>query len=147
MPAPDVVEQLVERFAGDTAGYTSPNYNETEARLEFIDPLFRALGWDVGNTQGAPPDLRDVIYEQTFKRTPGLKQPEEIIGKRPDYTFRVEQRPRFYVEAKKPAEDVRHNPKYAFQVRSYGWSTKLPISVLTDFQELAVYDCRVPPRK
>ena len=72
---------------------------------------------------------------------------ENITGRRPDYTFRIDQKPRFYVEAKKPSEDLERNKKHAFQVRSYGWNTRLPISVLTDFQELAVYDCRLPPNE
>lgn len=32
-------------------------------------------------------------------------------------------------------------------MRRYGWSAKLPLSILTDFEELAVYDCRVKPAK
>ena len=32
-------------------------------------------------------------------------------------------------------------------MRRYGWSAKLPLSILTDFEELAVYDCRVKPEK
>ncbi|MGH7136663.1 MAG: hypothetical protein ACREHD_13050 [Pirellulales bacterium] len=33
----------------------------------------------------------------------------------------------------------------AFQLRRYAWSAKLPLSVLSDFEELAVYDCRIKP--
>ena len=32
-------------------------------------------------------------------------------------------------------------------MRRYGWSAKLPISLLTDFEHLAVYDCRLRPVK
>ncbi|NHZ85597.1 MAG: N-6 DNA methylase, partial [Planctomycetia bacterium] len=35
----------------------------------------------------------------------------------------------------------------AFQLRRYAWSAKLPLSVLTDFEEFAVYDCRIRPFK
>ncbi|TVS16703.1 MAG: restriction endonuclease subunit M, partial [Planctomycetaceae bacterium] len=35
----------------------------------------------------------------------------------------------------------------AFQLRRYGWSAKLALSILTDFEEFAVYDCRVRPVK
>ena len=35
----------------------------------------------------------------------------------------------------------------AFQLRRYAWSAKLPLSILSDFEELAVYDCRVKPDK
>jgi hypothetical protein len=30
-------------------------------------------------------------------------------------------------------------------VERYAWSAKLPLSVLTDFEEFAVYDCRIKP--
>ena len=29
------------------------------------------------------------------------------------------------------------------QLRRYAWSARLPLSILTDFEEFAVYDCRV----
>ena len=32
-------------------------------------------------------------------------------------------------------------------MRRYGWSAKLPLSILTDFEEFSVYDCRVKPSK
>jgi hypothetical protein len=35
----------------------------------------------------------------------------------------------------------------AYQLRRYGWSAKLQLSILTDFEEFAVYDCRVKPSK
>jgi hypothetical protein len=47
--APDAIRRLVERFAGNVAGYRSPLCNETQVRVEFIDPFFSALGWDMAN--------------------------------------------------------------------------------------------------
>ena len=35
----------------------------------------------------------------------------------------------------------------AFQVRRYGYSAKLPLSILTNFEEFAVYDTRIKPEK
>ena len=35
----------------------------------------------------------------------------------------------------------------AYQLRRYAWSSKLPLSILTDFDEFAVYDCRVRPNR
>ncbi len=51
----------------------------------------------------------------------------------------------FYVEAKKPGVALKTAASAAFQLRRYAWSAKLPLSVLTDFEELAVYDCRLRP--
>lgn len=33
----------------------------------------------------------------------------------------------------------------AYQVRRYGWSAKLPVSIITDFEEFAVCDCTRKP--
>ena len=52
---------------------------------------------------------------------------------------------KFFVEAKKPSVNLKDDPAPAYQLRRYAWSAKLPLSLLTDFQELAVYDCRVRP--
>ena len=46
---PSELAALVERFGRNRQAYHSPAYNETQTRREFIDPLFKALGWDVDN--------------------------------------------------------------------------------------------------
>ncbi|MEE8200496.1 MAG: DUF559 domain-containing protein [Candidatus Acidoferrales bacterium] len=66
--------------------------------------------------------------------------------KAPDYTFRVGQLPKFYAEAKKCGVNISADPAPAYQLRRYGWSAKLALSILTDFEELGVYDCTAPPR-
>jgi len=52
MPAPQEVSELVKRFDRNRESYRSSEYNETQARREFIDPFFKALGWDIDNEQG-----------------------------------------------------------------------------------------------
>ena len=54
---------------------------------------------------------------------------------------------KFFVEAKKPAVNIEMNIHPAFQLRRYAWSAKLPLGILTDFEEFAVYDCRTKPDK
>jgi hypothetical protein len=44
MSAPDSIRALVERFEANRVAYRSQKYNETQARREFIDPFFKALG-------------------------------------------------------------------------------------------------------
>lgn len=50
MPAPPQIIELVERFDNYYERYKSLAYNETQVRREFIDPFFKALGWDIDNT-------------------------------------------------------------------------------------------------
>jgi hypothetical protein len=55
MSAPDSILQLVEHFETHRLAYLSPDYNEAQARREFIDPFFEALGWDIFNKQNYAP--------------------------------------------------------------------------------------------
>ncbi|MDP1544927.1 MAG: N-6 DNA methylase, partial [Anaerolineales bacterium] len=112
--------------------------NETELRRQFLDPFFESLGWDVGNNKGLDERRKEVAHELSV----------EIDGqqKKADYAFRTGiDKFDFLVEAKKPSVKIESNPDPAFQVKRYGWSAKLPINILTDFEHFAVYDCRVKP--
>jgi len=137
MTAPDSILQLVELFETHQQTYRSQNYPETQARLEFINPFFEALGWDVLNKQGYAHAYKDVIHEDQIK----------VAGasKAPDYAFRIGGTRKFFVEAKKPAVNLKDEVSPAYQLRRYAWSAKLPLSILTDFEEFAVYDCREKP--
>ena len=52
MPAPQTVLTLIENFERNLDAYRSGKYNETQVRRDFIDPLFKALGWDMDNSAG-----------------------------------------------------------------------------------------------
>jgi adenine-specific DNA-methyltransferase len=67
--------------------------------------------------------------------------------KAPDYALKIGENIKFLVEAKKPSVNLEESADPAYQLRSYAWNAKLPISILTDFEELAIYDCRYPPKK
>jgi hypothetical protein len=132
------VADLVERFARNLATYRSQGYNETQVRLEFINPFFEALGWDMANKAGYAEAYKDVVHEDALKVGAGTRAP--------DYCFRVGGARKFFLEAKKPAVDVKGDVGPAYQLRRYAWSAKLPLSLLTDFEEFAVYDCRQRPK-
>jgi len=136
--APSVIADLVERFEQQGDAYKSGQYNEAQLRKEFIDPMFKALGWDMENISGYAEAYKDVIHEDAIK-----------IGgatKAPDYCFRIGGTRKFFLEAKKPSVDIKTDAHPAYQLRRYAWSAKLPLSILTDFEEFAVYDCRIEPK-
>jgi len=133
----DLVADLVKRFSRNAAAYRGPAYNEAQARIEFINPFFEALGWDVQNRSGKAPQYRAVVYEFSVE--------VEGVRKAPDYAFRIGREPKFFTEAKKPGVNLKADANAAYQLRTYGWNVKLPLSLLTDFEELAVYDCRARP--
>ena len=43
MSAPPAIQQLVARFHRNLPDYKRGQYNETQLRREFIDPLFKAI--------------------------------------------------------------------------------------------------------
>src|SRR2546426_5829583 len=137
MSAPTEILELVQRFERQLDAYKSGQYNETQLRREFLDPFFKALGWDIDNEQGYAEPYKDVIHEDAIKVGEATKAP--------DYCFRIGGARKFFLEAKKPAVDIKHDVSPAFQLRRYAWTTKLPLSILSDFEEFAVYDCRVKP--
>jgi type I restriction-modification system DNA methylase subunit len=138
MPAPESIKQLVERFEQHYESYRSSKYNETQLRREFLDPFFEALGWDVLNKLGYSEENKHVIHEDSL----------EIEGakKAPDYAFKIGVKRKFFVEAKKPFEKIETKAEFAFQLKRYVWSAKLPLGILTDFEEFAVYECRSKPK-
>ena len=135
---PPKIEELVKSFARHKVEYKKSAYNETEVRIEFVNPFWTALGWDVENKSGYAMPYRDVIHEDAVK-----------IGgttKAPDYGFRIGGTRKFFVETKKPSLNLKDDPSPANQLRRYAWNCKLSLSILMDFEEFAVYDCRVRPK-
>ncbi len=139
MPAPEEISKLVERYTNNHNQYRSSSYREADVRLEFLDPLFKALDWDVDNTQGNAPQYRDVVTEESLEVEGSIKTP--------DYSFRLSGTTKFFVEAKKPSVDICSDKMPAFQLKRYAWSAKLPLSILTNFEDISVYDCRFKPVK
>jgi type I restriction-modification system DNA methylase subunit len=137
--APSEIVALVEKFSEHRDQYHRTGYNETLLRRDFLDPFFEALGWDMTNRQGYAEAYRDVIHEDALV--------VEKSARAPDYCFRIGGTRKFFVEAKKPAVDIKTDVSPAFQLRRYAWTAKLPLSILTDFEEFAVYDCRKKPDK
>src|SRR5438874_12761493 len=135
---PDTVKKFIERFTQQSGQVRSSEYNETQLRIDFVNPLFAALGWDMDNAQGFAEQYREVVHEDRVKVAGATKAP--------DYSFRIGGVRKFFLEAKKPAVDIKQAWEPAYQLRRYAWSAKLAVSLLTDFEELAIYDCRIKPR-
>ncbi|RZN34824.1 MAG: restriction endonuclease subunit R [Methanosarcinales archaeon] len=131
------IGELVERFRYNLNVYKKSAYNETQVRREFIDPFFEALGWDVSNKQGHAEQYKDVVHEDAIKVGRSTRAP--------DYSFRIGGLRKFFVEAKKPAVNIKDDVAPSYQLRRYAWSAKLPLSIVTDFEEISVYDCRIKP--
>ncbi len=123
------LSRLVSTFERHFLHVTSPDYNEATLRAEYLDPLFAALGWDVGNRKGLIHTEREVDIEV---RT-------AVSGKqtRADYVFRIVRIERFTCEAKKPYEKLHTG--HAYQAKRDAYARGIPFAILSDFEELKFY--------
>lgn len=136
--AKDIFEEtllsLIHKFEKDKRHYLAKGYPEAQVRIDFLNPFFQALGWDIENKAQKPPHERDVIVELS----------PETTG-RPDYNFRVSGATKFFVEAKAPSvtlDDINH----ILQAKTYAWSTKeVYFVILTDFEEFKLFDASLKP--
>jgi predicted type IV restriction endonuclease len=134
-----LLNQLILKFKDGSQEYHSSGYKEAHLRQEFLDPFFEILGWDIRNEKNASEIYKEVIFEESIKVSSSIEVP--------DYCFRLGGKRKFLVEAKKPNVKLADNSTAAYQIRRYGWSANLPVSILTNFEEFAVYDCRIKPSK
>lgn len=137
----DKIHTLVEKYEANKEFYRTSKFNETQLRNEFLDPLFEALGWDIRNEAGKSTNEREVLLEEA------LKANAYSHSKKPDYTFRLYGERKFFLEAKKPCVHIETEDEPAKQVRRYGYTAGLKISVLSNFEHLYIYDTSYPVEK
>jgi len=120
--------ELVSQFGKRRPHYKSQSYDEAALRNDYLNPFWRALGWDLENLEGLPQSLREVEIESRV----------DVAGrkKKADYLFRTDGLNRFVCEAKRPGEELS---RFAFQVQRYAYNFQVYLAILTDFEELYVY--------
>lgn len=113
------IEKLVENFKKIPAAQRK-GMNEMQTRLGYILPMFKALGWDTSN-----------INEVT---------PEEKVSRGwVDFSFRLGNIPRFFLETKRADEDL-NNPAFVKQAIDYAWTKSVTWALLSDFEGLRVFN-------
>jgi type I restriction-modification system DNA methylase subunit len=123
--AKENLAKLVEKFERESAAGKIKDYNEEATKISFIQPFLKdVLGWEVGNQDEVSPE-------------------ERISRGRVDYGLKVEGKIKVFVEAKPPKADLN---KYIEQAIRYGYNRKgVPFVLLTDFEELKLFDVWVKP--
>ena len=136
MTKKEKLEKLVKTFSDNLNYYKDPknNYNEQTTRDDFISPLLCIFGWDVSNSQGLPPQYKEVVPEKYSIKTD-----------RPDYSLTLKGVTKLFVEVKKPAVEIQVEYAPAFQARRYGWNANHKIAILTNFEYLSIYDTTIIP--
>lgn len=137
MAAPQVIHRLVETFDKKKFELKNSSYKEAHLRQEFINPFWEALGWDMINRQGLAEYMKEVIHEDSL-----IIQGSHTA---PDYCFRKETQRKFFLEVKAPKVYIKGDPSPAYQLKRYAWNAQLPVSILSDFEEFAVYQCTGRP--
>lgn len=135
------IRTLVENFRAHIKAFKSSETKEASIRQQFIDPFWRALGWDVGDTKGQGPALAEVIIEKNIETA----EASGLRNRRPDYLFRLGGFSRFVVEAKKPAVDLDADKNGIYQAKQYAWNSTIPFAILTDFEQFRLYDTTLKP--
>ncbi|HLP25563.1 MAG TPA: N-6 DNA methylase, partial [Acidobacteriota bacterium] len=140
MPIPSRLLERIATFRAHLDSYLSPDYKEARLREEFLNPLFEELGWDIANRNGYAEAYKDVVHEDALKIS-------GVGTVAPDFSFRIGGNRKFFVEAKKPSVRVKDDPEPAAQLRRYSFTAGLPLGIVTDFHEFAIYDGRVRYRE
>jgi type I restriction-modification system DNA methylase subunit len=147
------VAALVESFNRDL-DVIKRGDSSLEANVEdnYVKPLFASLGWNIHNT-GLSHTREEFIVQYQLKTARGGN-----VG-RPDYLLRVwdesisRMRHVLIMEAKHPKYDLTHEARWISQAYLYAYSTlsraerperRVPLSLLTDFEEFRLFDCRDP---
>lgn len=134
----DSLKSLVDRYQAFKLNGSLDNSSEATMRT-WIDELLSVFGWNVQDTH-------QVLTERTLDKMERKKL--KAIGStnmRPDYTLVNGKIPLAFVDAKNLAVNIENDKDVAFQIRSYGWSIGAPFSVVTNFEQLAIYDCSYMP--
>ncbi|MEM4347550.1 MAG: N-6 DNA methylase [Candidatus Altiarchaeota archaeon] len=114
------IRKLVEKYNRVVEEKRVITYNEEMTKKDFILPLFRALGWNIE-------DSNEVTAE------------EKISKKRVDYGFRINGIPKFFLEVK-PLRGDLDNPKFIEQAINYAWHKGCTWAVLTNFESVKIFN-------
>jgi adenine-specific DNA-methyltransferase len=130
-----------------------PATRKRRSKTQDVDATIGVVGNEnqSGLRKGLTPDAaRKMRMESVTPKRPSKAQRQQgALGqKRADYAFSLApnfKQTKFFVEAKKPSRTLRQNKDDYFQTAKYGWNAGTGISILTDFEELVIIDCRFKP--
>lgn len=114
---------LAVRYAANRTEYIKPTYGETSLRVEFFDPLFCILGWDVNNEAGLSIYTREVIHEANVTVD---DEDSAHANKKPDYAFRLGGKTKFFLEAKKLSVNIVERRKPASRQGAMDGAVTMP---------------------
>jgi len=121
--AKEKIKKLVEKYEEVKNSNRLKLYTEEETKKDFILPLFEVLGWDISIK-------KEVSAEEHI-----------ISSGRVDYGFYLNDRIKFYLEAKPLKADLNRE-EYANQAIRYAFNKGAVWAVLTDFESVKVFNAQ-----
>ena len=135
------IEKLVKDYEELRNQYGQTGYDEQQFCTHVLNKFFKALGWDVDNVENKSEYYCDVSLQYRLRSEESTKFPDYAFG------YPAKTNPKFFVEAKTPSTTLKTEKGPAHQIRSYGRSAELARSILTNFEEFAIYDCSKKPKQ
>ncbi|MBN1940977.1 MAG: N-6 DNA methylase [Candidatus Diapherotrites archaeon] len=96
--------------------------NEQEIKAKFVQPLFEFLNWDF--------------------RSSDVKLEEKVSNGRVDYSFRINNIPKCFIEAKRPSANV-DSDEIINQAKNYAWHKATTWAVVTNFKRIVIYNALI----
>jgi type I restriction-modification system DNA methylase subunit len=134
----DVHNRLMQPLFRQEVVPESRMKSSTAREVKEQEPLFPKKD-TLGKEYKEYASILDYIAEDEYKANS-----KEAV-KKPDYRFRISGQTKFFVEAKKPYVDLVKSQSAIFQVKRYGFSGRVPLAILTDFEEFRTFDCTQRP--
>ena len=133
----ETVCELVRDFESRRCALLSSTGNRTRLAREFVAPLFVALGWDMSQFASLPTTSHvRAIYDVAAA---------EDTDATPDYCFYVGRAAQFRLRISRPVDEREAPSDCVFKLCRSGWCAGLTLSILTNFDQFAVFDCRDAP--
>ncbi|WP_273946910.1 Eco57I restriction-modification methylase domain-containing protein [Leuconostoc mesenteroides] len=132
------LKKLIEKYETNHSDIFSKmnRFNEANTRIEYIDPLLHLFGWDIQNERNTTFEMQDVVVEAFITK-----------HDKPDYLLRRNGATILTVEAEKASKDLDKDTQPTFQTLSYGWQAGNDIAILTNFEQIKIFQTTSKPDK
>lgn len=131
-------KNIIDRYINNKQSGGLGKVTEETIRV-WINELLGIFGWDIQDT-------RQVLQERQLNQIERIRLQEiNSHNIRPDYTLVNGTVKLCFIDAKNITVNIKNDSDVAFQIRSYGWSIGAQFSIVTNFEEIAIYDCKQLP--
>lgn len=134
----------------DFGGKKNPSMKEAQLEDKYIKPLFSYLNWNTRN-ENLKRGFEEFRVQTSLRMRKSTKEPDYELWLPDKENGRMKRH--LFMEAKDPKYDLSSNVQYMRQAYRYAYSTlslsdntfnRTRLSLLTDFEEFRLFDCRDP---